>query len=253
VAKKRKRRRKPAPHSPAATTSAGATPAQAPLPASVAAAVPVPAPVPTGAPEPEPEPAPVPAPAPDPAPVPVPVPVPDPAPASAPAPAPAHPLVRRRRDTTVTFLARRALPRGAFVRGAITGLVLAVPATAAVVYLLSRHGIGGDATAPFARVIAFTAVFAGLPALLSAGGIGRVAARAATGNVRRPLAAAILAAMLPFGAAVAGLVFLTIVPLGALPATAEDWAIAAGAGVGAGIACGVVLGLWIGTSPEREP
>jgi len=131
------------------------------------------------------------------------------------------------------------------------GVVLGLPATAAAAYVLSRCGVGGDALAPFARVIAFAAVFAGLPALLSAGGIGRVAARASASQPERPIRAAILAAVFPFAVVGAGLVILTLVPLGRLPPTPADWALSAGTGMLAGALCGAILGVWLGTSPDN--
>jgi hypothetical protein len=190
-----------------------------------------------------------------PAATPAPAEVPKPAPIAtaveeAPAPAPAP--RRRRAVTAVSQIARRAIPRGAFVRGAMIGLVVGLPAIAGIAFLLSFLEIGGDPTAPFARVIAFASVFAGIPALISAGGIGRLVARASAANPQRPVAAAIFAAVLPFAAVGAGLAILTIVPLGAIPATPADWAMTAGAGAVAGIVAGAILGMWIGTSPQHD-
>jgi hypothetical protein len=164
---------------------------------------------------------------------------------------PAVEPARRRRETTgVADLARRALPRGGFVRGAMLGIAIAIPAVAAAAFALSQLDLGGDPAAPFARVLAFAAVFAGLPAALSAGGVGRLAARAAARPDRR-VRAAIRAAAPPLAAAGAGLVVLTVVPLGALPPDASAWFATGGVGIVVGATCGAILGLWIGTSPER--
>jgi hypothetical protein len=143
------------------------------------------------------------------------------------------------------------VPRDAFLRGAIVAMMVALPATAGAAMFLSSIDVGGDPLAPFERVLAFAAVFAGVPALISIGGVGRLAARASAFAPRRRTAAAISAALPACGAIGAGLTILTLVPLGAVPASTEDWALAAGAGVVAGFVPGAILGLWIGTS--RDP
>jgi hypothetical protein len=96
-------------------------------------------------------------------------------------------------------------------------------------------------------------VFAGLPAVLTTGGIGRLAARAGRpGEPRRAFRGA-LAALPPFAVAGAGLVILTVVPLGALPQGGLGWALTCAAGIVAGALAAAVLGLWVGSGPDLEP
>jgi hypothetical protein len=146
----------------------------------------------------------------------------------------------------------RALPPPwAFSKGALLGFVAALPVTAIIVWLLAHLGLG-DPTS-YRRTLRFAIVFAGLPAVLAAGGTGRIAARAAiarpTGAVRR----AIRAAAITFAAAGAGLALLTALPLGG-PATGTRWLVLALAGAGGGLAVGGIIGLWAaGPIPPMPP
>src|SRR5690606_39655504 len=77
-------------------------------------------------------------------------------------------------------------PRWAFFKGLLTGVVIEVPALATGVWLLARLGVG-DPDAAFMRILRLTAVFAGIAAVLTAAGIGRLAAHASveSGGGRR--------------------------------------------------------------------
>jgi hypothetical protein len=135
----------------------------------------------------------------------------------------------------------RLPPPYAFLKGSILGLVVLIPLTALALLLLAQIGIG-DRDASYVTLIAFVAVFAGLPAILTAGGIGRVAARTA---IARGHARAVAVAALDAAIAGAGLVLLAIVPLGEVPSSLGHWLWISGLGAVAGALGGAVIGLWV--------
>ena len=75
-------------------------------------------------------------------------------------------------------------PRWGFSKGLLTGVAIEVPAITATVWVLAQLGIG-NAEVPFMRVLRLTTVFAGIAALFTAGGIGRLAAYAALAETER--------------------------------------------------------------------
>ncbi|HEU5057832.1 MAG TPA: hypothetical protein VFU21_14975 [Kofleriaceae bacterium] len=164
---------------------------------------------------------------------------------AAPAPEPAAP----ERPMTQSDLVEsrpvlvRLPPPYAFLKGSILGLVVFIPLTALALWLLAQIGIG-DRGASYVRIIAFVAVFAGLPAILTAGGIGRVAARLAV-QPGRGQSTAIAVAALNAAVCGAGLVLLGIVPLGEVPSSVGHWLWITGLGLAAGALGGVVIGLWV--------
>ena len=145
----------------------------------------------------------------------------------------------------------RLPPPYSFLKGSILGLVVFIPLTAMALWLLAQIGIG-DRGASYVRLIAFVAVFAGLPAILTAGGIGRVAARAAVEPGRRQSRAVAIAAL---DAAIcgAGLVLLGVVPLGEVPGSLDHWLWITGVGAAAGALGGVVIGLWVSYGSRERP
>ncbi len=131
-------------------------------------------------------------------------------------------------------------PRWAFWKGLFTGAAIEIPLLALAVWTLARLGIGNP-DAGLMRIVRFTTVFAGAAALLTAGGIGRVAAYALVdlgGHRRR----AILRAVRAHAAASAGLVVIAAIPHGQLPGTPSHWL----AFAAAGLVCGAVAGALIG-------
>ena len=128
------------------------------------------------------------------------------------------------------------VPRSTFWRGAAVGLALGLPIVAVTVYLAARAS--SDAAPRLGHVLRLAAVFAGLPLVLTAGGIARVAAR-------RPTFVAALRASAR-SSAVVGMahVILTAVPLGVLPARPVLWIWWAIAGAAQGASVGVVIGVW---------
>lgn len=128
--------------------------------------------------------------------------------------------------------------RWGFAKGLVVGAVVEVPAIAGLLWLLAQGGMG-DSAVPFARLLRFTALFAGTAGILTAGGVGRLAAHASTAGGRRR---AMVVAARAHAVAALGLVLIAALPHRHLPATVIGWltVCAGGAVVGAGI--GAVIG-----------
>lgn len=137
-------------------------------------------------------------------------------------------------------------PRWAFFKGLLTGVVIEVPALAAGVWLLARLGIGNP-DVPFLKVLRLTAAFAGVAAVLTAAGIGRLAAYASIeeqGGRRRAMRVARRA----HAAASIALLVIAIIPHGHLPARGLSWLTIPAMGALIGIGCGMVLGAVCGAA-----
>jgi hypothetical protein len=144
-------------------------------------------------------------------------------------------------DRALTRRLPANIPRWGFVKGVLTGAIIEVPAIATAVWLAARLGVG-DRDAAFMHVMRMSAVFAGIAALLTAGGIGRLAAYASVdkqgGRWR-----AVWVATRAHAAATIGLVIIAAIPLGHLPATRTSallWLPIVGGAIGA--ACGAIVG-----------
>ncbi|HSK00194.1 MAG TPA: hypothetical protein VK932_03090 [Kofleriaceae bacterium] len=132
-------------------------------------------------------------------------------------------------------------PRWAFWKGLLTGAAIEIPLLALAVFTLARLGIGNPDVG-LMRIVRITTVFAGVAALLTAGGIGRVAAYALVdlgGHRRRAIGRAARA----HAAASAGLVVIAAIPHGGLPATPWHWLAFAAAGLVCGAVAGALIGL----------
>lgn len=132
-----------------------------------------------------------------------------------------------------------AIPaRWGFWKGLVTGAAVEIPVLASTVWLLARAGFGNP-DAGFMHIMRLTAVFAGVAAILTAGGIGRLAASAsAIGGRRR----AVFVAARAHAAAGAGLVIIAAIPHGHLPMHGPAWWPLPVAGLVAGMVCGAVIG-----------
>jgi hypothetical protein len=128
--------------------------------------------------------------------------------------------------------------------------VIEVPALAIGVWLLARLGVG-DPSVDLMTILRLTAVFAGVAALLTAGGVGRLAAYASIekdGGRRR----AIVVAARAHAAAGAGLLLIAAIPHGHLPAAGGGWLAYPLMGAVVGAACGALIGLVCGgAAPVR--
>src|SRR6476620_3291285 len=127
-------------------------------------------------------------------------------------------------------------PRWAFFKGLLTGAVIEVPALALGVWLLARLGVG-DRHVPFMHLLRLSAVFAGLAAVLTAAGVGRLAAYASVeknGGRRR----AMLVGARAHAAAGAALLLSATIPHGHLPHRGAVWLWIPVIGLAIGAACG---------------
>jgi hypothetical protein len=130
----------------------------------------------------------------------------------------------------------------------LTGVVVEVPALTAAVWVLAQLGFG-NAEVPAMRIMRLTTVFAGVAAILTAGGIGRLAAYASMDGGRRR---AVYVAARAHAVASAGLVVIAAIPHGQLPGHSLDWLAFPAAGLVTGAACGAVIGLMCGGAAPVE-
>ncbi|MGE0871646.1 MAG: hypothetical protein AB7P03_24010 [Kofleriaceae bacterium] len=136
--------------------------------------------------------------------------------------------------------------RWGFSKGFLTGAAIEVPALAATVWVLARLGIG-DPDVGFMRIARLTAIFAGVAAVITAGGIGRLAAHASAEGGRRR---AMIVAARAHAAAGAGLAIIAAIPHGMLPPSPLGWLPLPAAGAISGAVCGLVIGaICGGTAP----
>jgi hypothetical protein len=159
-------------------------------------------------------------------------------------------MADRRLPTVRTRIPAAFPPRWGFFKGLLTGAVIEVPALAIGVLLLRRFGVG-DPAAPFMKILRFTTLFAGIAAVLTAAGVGRVAAHASVDKIggRRH---AIRVAAQTHAAAGGGLLLIAVIPHGHLPESAFGYLgillLGAIIGAGCGAAVGAVCG---GAAPVR--
>ena len=128
--------------------------------------------------------------------------------------------------------------------------MIEVPAIAIGVWLLARLGIG-DPTVGFMKILRLTTVFCGAAALLTAAGIGRLAAYASVDKIGGRRHAMHVAAR-AHAAAGAGLVLIAAIPHGELPAGVLGWLSILALGAVVGAMCGLVIGAVCGgAAPVR--
>jgi len=131
-------------------------------------------------------------------------------------------------------------PRWGFFKGLFAGSVIEVPALALGVWLLARFGMT-DPRVEMMRILRLTAVFAGVASVLTAAGIGRLAAWASVDEIggRRH---AIAVAAKAHAVASIGLVIIAMVPNGHLPDHTRGWFLIPFVGAAVGAICGAVIG-----------
>jgi len=139
-------------------------------------------------------------------------------------------------------------PRWGFWKGLVTGVAIEVPALTATVWGLAQLGVGNPEV-PVMRIMRLTTVFAGIAALFTAGGIGRLAAYASVDGGRRR---AMYVGARAHAAASVGLVLIAALPHGQLPGHSLAWLAFAAGGLVAGAACGVLIGLVCGGTAPVE-
>ncbi len=152
-------------------------------------------------------------------------------------PRPTNVSVRTSREIPV------AKPRWAFFKGLLTGAAIEVPLLAMTVWVLAQAGLG-DPELTLMRAMRLTTVFAGVAALLTAGGIGRLAASVAVERGRRR---AMFVAARAHAMASMGLVLIAAIPHGDLPMVPWEWVLLASAGLIPGAVCGALIGFVCGS------
>lgn len=135
-------------------------------------------------------------------------------------------------------------PRWGFFKGFLTGVVIEVPAIAFAVWALAQLGVGNPEV-PFMRVLRLTAVFAGIAAVFTAAGIGRLAAYASVEHGGGRRRAAWVGAR-AHAAASGALVVIAAIPHGHLPDVHWHWLALVAGGVVVGAACGALIGVVCG-------
>lgn len=130
----------------------------------------------------------------------------------------------------------------------LTGLAVEIPALTAAIWGLAQLGIG-NADAPVMQVMRLTTVFAGVAAIFTAGGIGRLSAYASIDGGRRR---AMFVAARAHAVASAGLAVIAALPQGHLPEQPILWLAFPATGVVAGVACGALIGLVCGGTAPVE-
>lgn len=134
------------------------------------------------------------------------------------------------------------MPRWAFFKGVLTGAAIEIPILAVTVWALAQIGLA-DPDADFMRIMRLTSVFAGIAALCTAGGIGRLAAFASAFGGRRR---AVWVAARAHAVASAGLVIIATIPHGHFPNGPWGWLGLASAGLVPGAICGAAIGFVCG-------
>lgn len=129
-------------------------------------------------------------------------------------------------------------PRWAFSKGVLVGAAIEVPAVSFGVWVAQHLGLA-DPEAGFLRIMWLTAIFAGIAAVFTAGGIGRLAAQVV---VERGRGRALFHAARAHAIAGSGLVLIATIPHGHLPDERIGWIEIAALGLLPGAACGLVIG-----------
>lgn len=120
----------------------------------------------------------------------------------------------------------------------LTGVAIEIPLIAMTVWLVARLGVG-NARADFMHVVRLAAVFTGVAAILTAGGIGRLAAYAYVEKGRKH---GVLVAARTHAIATAGLVIIAAIPHGELDFRDPAWLALPAAGAVTGALCGATIG-----------
>jgi hypothetical protein len=152
-------------------------------------------------------------------------------------PKPSIPSARSSKEIPV------AKPRWSFFKGMLTGAAIEVPILALTVWVLAQVELA-DPDAGLMRIMRLTTVFAGIAALFTAGGIGRLAAYASLDGGRRR---AVIVAARAHAVASCGLVVIAVIPHGHVPATHLGWVVLACVGLIPGAICGAIIGFVCGS------
>ncbi|HEY4241272.1 MAG TPA: hypothetical protein VGM88_15730 [Kofleriaceae bacterium] len=139
-------------------------------------------------------------------------------------------------------------PRFGFWKGLLAGAAIEVPAFAFAVWLLGFTGIGAVHVG-FLPIVRLTAELAGIAALLTAGGVGRLAADASVEGGRHR---AVFVAARAHAVAGMGLMLVATIPHGNLPDRGPLWAVILLVGIIPGAFCGALIGSICGGSTSID-
>ena len=142
-------------------------------------------------------------------------------------------------------------PRGAFIKGALLGFVAGIPLFAGLAYALTLLGLRGFSVS-FEYAFTTVAALCSIPLILSAGGVGRLAARAAIAPERGGLTASVIAAARALAVAGVGITLIALIALGGFPQEPRAWALASGFGLVGGAALGALIGAWAATGGDSR-
>jgi O-antigen/teichoic acid export membrane protein len=146
----------------------------------------------------------------------------------------------------------RKIPRGTFWLGAFASVAMGLPIVSFALFMLAQRVGIGDPTASLAHILTLAGIFAGVPTLLSGGGVARLVAHRLVEQKRsmwRGLAIA-TAAMSLVGVAMTTLV---AVPLGGMPDRPVQWAPIFAVGLAIGAVTGLAVGLLTAMRVKRHP
>jgi hypothetical protein len=136
----------------------------------------------------------------------------------------------------------RRRPRRGFAKGAAIGALVLIPLLTSIVYIAVRLQHPQEIPT-LIEVLRLAGIFAGLPIVITAGGVGRLSAQASLDG-GRPRAAWIGGRTLAIAGA--GLVLLAAIPNAAIPSDRLGWGLLAFAGAIGGAAIGALVGLACG-------
>lgn len=134
-------------------------------------------------------------------------------------------------------------PTRGFGKGAALGVLVVIPLISLGIWTATRAGIG-DQRPSMIEIVRLVVVFAGIPALATAGGVGRLAAQASAERGRgrgRGRAMWVAARAMALGGV--ALIVVGAIPVGAVPESEPGWVALAAIGLVAGAGGGVLLGL----------
>jgi hypothetical protein len=139
----------------------------------------------------------------------------------------------------------RKIPRGTFVAGGLAGVALGLPLLALALEAVAHTFRVGPTDSSRAHILLFAGIFAGLPTLLSGGGVARLVAHRLAESATPRAGRGVLLGAIAMAIAGIGAALLTVVPLGNLPEKPAAWWPFLAAGLAVGAVTGVAIGLLV--------
>jgi uncharacterized membrane protein YbhN (UPF0104 family) len=146
----------------------------------------------------------------------------------------------------------RKIPRGTFLVGGLSAVGLAVPLLTAGLYGLTAR-LGWGARQPsIEEIFIITLAFAGVPALLTGGGVARLVAHRMAEQSELTVGRAMRRGAVAFAVAGIALAVLAAVPLAVLPERPQRWVPLALLGLAAGAVTGAATAVLVGLRQRRH-